>query len=127
MARRVYDTGQASPEEVADVLRLLAEYDIPHYRTPSGVFGLTPGALWVRDDADYAKARRLIEGYDRARAERVRAEYTQRNARLGHGPLRATLRNAWRLLSERPSQAILYLTVILLLIALHVLFFKALS
>ncbi len=68
MARRVYDTGQASPEEVADVLRLLAEYDIPHYRTPSGVFGLTPGALWVRDDADYAKARRLIEGYDRARA-----------------------------------------------------------
>lgn len=127
MARRVYDTGQASAEEISDVLRLLAEHGIPHYQTPSGIFGLISGALWVRDDADYAKARTLIEDYDRARAERVRAEYAQRNAQPGYGPLRATLLNARRLLSERPSEAILYLTVILLLIALHLLFFKAFS
>lgn len=127
MARRVYDTGQASLEEISDVLRLLTKHDIPHYQTPSGIFGLISGALWVCDDADYAKARTLIEAYDRERAERVRAEYTQRNAQLGHGPLRATLLNARRLFSERPTEAILYLTVILLLVALHVLFFKAFS
>ncbi|MDX1487039.1 MAG: DUF6164 family protein [Acidiferrobacterales bacterium] len=127
MARKVYDTGQASAEEVSDVLQLLAEHEIPHYQTPSGVFGLISGALWVRDDADYVKARALIEDYDRVRAQRVRAEYAQRNARPGQGPLQATLRNARQLLSERPSEAILYFTVILLLIALHVLFFQAFS
>lgn len=127
MARRVYDTGQASADEVRDVLRLLAEHDIPHYQTPSGIFGLTAGALWVRDDVDYAKARTLIEDYDRARAERVRAEYAQRTPGFGPGPLRAALLNARRLLSERPTETILYFTVVVLLIALHVLFFKALS
>lgn len=125
MARRVYDTGHASPEEVDDVLRLLRTHNIPHYRTPSGVFGLTAGALWISHDADYARARRLIEDYDRERAQRVRAEYAQRSA--GHGPLQATLNNVRRLMNERPHEAVLYITVILLLIALHVLFFKALS
>ncbi len=127
MARRVYDTGHASPEEVSDVLQLLREHDIPHYQTPSGIFGLTSGALWVSRDADYAKARTLIEEYDRGRAERVRAEYLRRHVRFGHGPLRATLVNVRRRLRERPSEIILYITVIMFLIALHVLFFKALS
>jgi hypothetical protein len=127
MARRVYDTSHASSEEVSDVLRLLREHHIPHYQTPSGIFGLASGALWVSHDADYAKARTLIEKYDRERVQRVRAEYARRNIRPGHGPLRATLVNIRRALSERPYQVILYVTVILLLIALHVLFFKALS
>ncbi|MFQ5936338.1 MAG: DUF6164 family protein [Acidiferrobacterales bacterium] len=127
MARRVYETGHASAEEVDDILRLLHEHQIRHYETPAGFFGLSPGAIWVRSSADYAKARKLIEEYDRARAQRVRAEYARQVAQTGHGPVLATLANVWRFVSERPYEALLYVAVIAVLVAIHVLFFRALS
>lgn len=127
MTRRVYDLANASLEEVEEVLTVLRDADIAHYQTPSGVFGLAPGAIWVKNDGDYEAARKLIEAHDRARAQRVRAEYARLTAASGHGPLRATLVNLRRLASERPLQALLYAAVLALVIAFHVLFFRALT
>lgn len=127
MTRRVYDLANASPEEVEAVLALLADNGIAHYQTPSGIFGLAPGAIWVNSDGDYEAARKLIEALDRARAQRVRAHYAELAAVSGHGPLRATLVNVRRLVSERPLQALLYAAALALVIAFHVLFFRALA
>lgn len=126
MTRRVYDSANASPEEVEDVLGVLSDHDIAHYQTPSGIFGLAPGAIWVSNDADYERARKLIEVYDQARAQRVRAEYTRRAAMSGHTSLRATLVNLRQLATERPLQALWYAVVLVLLVAFYVLFFRAL-
>jgi Family of unknown function (DUF6164) len=127
MTRRVYDLANASPEEVEEVLAMLSDANIAHYQTPSGLFGLAPGAIWVKYDGDYEQARRLIEAHDRARAQRVRTEYAKLAAASGHGPLRATLVNLRRLATERPLQALLYAAVLTLVIAFHVLFFRALA
>jgi Family of unknown function (DUF6164) len=127
MTRRVYDLADASAQEVEEVLEVLSEHDIAHYQTPGGIFGLAPGAIWVSNDADYEEARKLIEAHDQARAQRVRAQYAERAAVSGHGPLGATLLNVRRLVTEHPLQALLYAAVLVLLIAFHVLFFKALA
>lgn len=127
MTRRVYDLADASPEEVEGVLGLLSDHGIAHYQTPGGIFGLVPGSIWVRNDADHERARKLIEVYDQARAQRVRAEYAKRAAMSGHGPLRATMLNVRRLVTERPLQAFVYAAALMLLIAFHLLFFRALA
>ena len=127
MARRVYDTGDAVAEEVSAILALLTTHNIPHYETPSGVFGLTPGAIWVAQDADYQAARRLIEDYDRSRAERVREEYAQRAAGEGQSRLAARLSNTRRLVSQNWNNIWLYSVIIIFLIMIHWLFFRAIS
>ena len=127
MTRRVYDLADASGEEVEGVLEVLRNADIAHYQTPSGIFGLAPGAIWVNNDGDYQEARRLIEAHDRARAQRVRAEYIRLAAASGQGPLRATLANLRRLATDHPLQALLYATVLALVVVFHVLFFRALA
>ena len=127
MTRRVYDLADASPEEVQAVLALLGDNKIAHYQTPSGLFGLAPGAIWVKNDVDYEAARKLIEAQDEARAQHVRAQYAELNTASGHGALRATVVNVRRLATERPLQALLYVAVLALIIAFHVLFFRALT
>lgn len=123
MAKKVYETNWASPEEVSDVLALLQRHAISHYETPRGVFGLSMGAIWVENDSDYDTARQIIEEYDKARALRVRQQY--QSAAQGTG-LVATFLNVRRLIVERPYEAVLYLAIIAGLIAIHWWFFKAL-
>lgn len=124
MAKKVYDTNQASSEEVSDILARLQRHAIPHYETPKGVFGLSMGAIWVKDDSDYEMARQIIEEYDKAHALRVRQQYESGDHETG---LVATLLNVKRLVVERPQQALLYVVIIAGLIAIHWWFFKALS
>ncbi|MFQ6021430.1 MAG: DUF6164 family protein [Acidiferrobacterales bacterium] len=124
MARRVYDTGGASDEEVSDILELLTANNIPHYETPAGVFGLTPGAIWVTREADYQAARRLIEDYDRSRAERVREEYAKRAVAQGRTSLSARLSNVRRQVAQNPRNVLLYIVIIIFLILIHWLFYR---
>jgi hypothetical protein len=125
--RRVYDKAHASAEEIDDVLALLRAHDIPHYQTPTGLFGLAAGAIWVSRDADYPRARALIEQYDHAHAARVRYEYAERETSTRWPSLLATLENLRRLVVLRPLQALLYMIALLLMVALNVAFFRALS
>lgn len=124
MAKKVYDTNWASSEEVSDILALLQRHAIPHYETPKGIFGLSVGAIWVKDDSDYETARQIIEEYDKARALRVRQQHE--SAARGTG-LVATLLNVRRLIVERPHEALLYVVIIAGLIAIHWWFFSTLS
>ncbi len=124
MAKKVYDTNWASAEEISDILALLQRHAISHYETPKGVFGLSVGAIWVKQDSDYERARQIIEEYDKARAQRVRQQYE--SATHGSG-IAATLLNVQRLIVERPHQALSYIVIIAALVAVHWWLFKALS
>lgn len=127
MARRVYDTGGASDEEVSDILRLLKEHNISYYETPKGIFGLAPGAIWVTRDSDYQEARRLIEDYDSSRAQRVREEYARRAAEAEGSDLIRVLSSIRKLVSQNSHNVLLYAVIIVFLIIIHWLFYRAIS
>jgi len=52
------------PEAEADAVRtLLLEGNIDFYETTSGNWGFSVAGIWIRNNDDKLKARKLIEGY----------------------------------------------------------------
>lgn len=62
-------------DEVDDVRALLGARTIPYYETKPSPWGISAGGIWIREDADFAAARRAFDDYERERSARVRAEY----------------------------------------------------
>lgn len=62
-------------DEAFEVRELLGEHDISFYETTAGNWGISMPAIWLNDDADYKKARVLLDSYQQDRALRMRAEY----------------------------------------------------
>ena len=63
MAKRIFEIGAAPESEVEGVRSALREYGVAFYETPQGNYGRSMAALWVENDADYSKARQVIEQY----------------------------------------------------------------
>ena len=61
-------------DEADDVRRFLDSGGIGYYETPPSFWGISAGGIWIRDDGDFAEAKRLMTAYQRARQERARAE-----------------------------------------------------
>ena len=75
MAKKLIITRNMPDDEVADIERLLRDNDIPFYLTPAGNWGISVPAFWVESADDYPRARKLLDDYEAARQQRVRAEY----------------------------------------------------
>jgi len=67
-------------DEQEDIHALLAEASIEFYETPPGLFGLSPAALWVREEVQLERARQLLAEYQIGRAQRVRIEFERARA-----------------------------------------------
>lgn len=64
------------PDDEADEIReLFASHDVRYYETPPSRWGISMGGFWVHDDDEAARARSLLEGYQRERRARQRTEY----------------------------------------------------
>lgn len=74
MAKRVFDARSAPEEEIAGVREALTAHGIDFYETRAGNWGFGSPALWVRDPAEHARARRVIEEFQAAWRRRARAE-----------------------------------------------------
>lgn len=98
-------------EEADDVRAFLDAHRIGWYQTRPGPLGITAGAIWIRDDADYPQARRLMDAYQAQLRERVRAERAQAEAR-------GEAERFGSLLRERPTWVLLRVVAIALLLAL---------
>jgi hypothetical protein len=67
------------PEDEADEVReLLTEHDIDFYETPAGNWGVSMPALWLRNNAELAKAQVLLHDYQQQRFITQRELYLQR-------------------------------------------------
>ena len=75
MAKKLIVMRNMPDDEVEDIEALLSDNDIAFYQTPAGNWGISMPAFWVRDDAEYPRARALLDRYQEARQQRVRAEY----------------------------------------------------
>src|SRR5690606_10604231 len=63
------------PEDEADEVRgFLRAHDIGFHETRPSRWGISHGGIWISEDADYPRARRLMDDYQAARQARARAE-----------------------------------------------------
>lgn len=103
------------PDDEADEVRtLLRAHGIDFYETPPNRWGVTMGAIWLRDDNQADEARRLLAQYQQDRQARARAEYEHRR-RTGD------LDTFWALLLRDPVRVLVYLVTaaaVLLLVSL---------
>ena len=69
------------PDDEADDIRaLLEKQHVDYYETTAGNWGISMPGIWVEDDTDLERARKLIDVYQQQRHRNLRAEYTQRQA-----------------------------------------------
>lgn len=102
------------PDDEADEIRdLLTEKEIEYYETSAGNWGISLPALWIRDDSRYPEAKKLLEAYQIARTQRVRAEY----ARLKRAGKQKTLKDSFL---ENPLVFIAYIFIVIALLYLPI-------
>jgi len=93
MSKLLLNLRHVPDDEVDDVRRFLDAGGIGYYETPPSFWGVSAGGIWIRDDGDFAEAKRLMAEYQRVRQARARAQHAeaQRNgtAQTFAGVLRA--------------------------------------
>lgn len=64
-------------DEYAEVSALLNRHALEHYRTEPSRWGISHGALWLVEEQDLARARALLDEYQRQRGETARAAWAE--------------------------------------------------
>ncbi len=100
-------------DEAEEIRQLLTEHAIEFYETSAGNWGISFAGIWLRDRAQLARAKALIEAYQRERQARARAAYEQQ---LREGSQRRMV----DLIRENPIRFLIYLAVIGLVLTLSV-------
>lgn len=111
MAKRLFNLRDVPDDEADAVRALLDEHHIEWYETRPGPFGLTSGAIWLRESDQATRAKELLDGYQRQRVKQMRA-LREQALREGRAETFASL------LRERPLWVLLRIVAIALLLAL---------
>lgn len=99
MARLLFRMRHVPEEEARAVRELLDRHDVRWFETGAGRWGISFPAIWVARDEEFARARRLLDGWQEEHSARMRRLHALRRER-GEAP---TLRSAFR---ERPLRFI---------------------
>ncbi len=81
MARRLMNLRHVPDDEREDIHALMKANGIACYTTPPGLFGLSAGAIWLKDGDDHARARELMDAYQAERARQARAAWQEARER----------------------------------------------
>jgi hypothetical protein len=120
MATLLFKLNQVPDDEAEDIRKLLDDGGFDVYETSAGFFGLGVAAIWLRDPSDIARARELIDDYQRKRADTMKADYQSRIAN-GEEP------GFWQQSLQHPLRSLGVLAVIALILAVLMLpFWKTL-
>lgn len=111
MACRLFNLRHVPQDEADEVRSLLREHGILFHETSSGFLDLMSAAIWVSDEAQYDRARELLDIYQQERSQRTRAEYLQKKANNELPGFSDHLR-------RQPITVLVYLLVALLLLSL---------
>ena len=75
MAKLLLNLRNVPDDEADEVRGWLKESGIEHYETTPGSWGISSGGIWIREDAQIARARALMAEYQAGRTRRARAEH----------------------------------------------------
>lgn len=73
MSKLLLNLRYVPDDEAADVRKLLDDQDIAWYETDPGNWWISAGGIWVKHDADLARAREAMAAYQADRAQVARA------------------------------------------------------
>lgn len=104
MPVKLFSLRNVPHDEAEEVRALLTKHAIDYYETPAGMWGISMPAIWLQDEDQLARAKSLLEAYQRARAEHARGAYAQLKAEGKH-------RTVFDALRENPLRFILYICV----------------
>ena len=76
--KKVFSCGGVPEDEINDVRRILFDAKIAIWESPKSNWGFQNQAFWVHNKKDYAKARQLIDGYQKQRAARFGSRRSRR-------------------------------------------------
>lgn len=105
MSRLLIKLRHAPDDEIEEIRNLLQEHRIAFYETQSGPWGISAAAIWIKDDADYDRAKSLLDRYEEDRFREQRAAYDQLRR---SGQQRTFLQN----FLENPVQVVLYTLIV---------------
>jgi len=113
MSALLFRLRDAPDDEVEEIRRLLTDNAIEFYETSAGNWGISFAGIWVKDKAQRAEAKALIDDYEKERETRVRAEYDQQ---VKEGRERTIL----DVIRENPIRFIIYMAVIVLVLTISI-------
>ena len=105
MAILLFPLRHVPDDEAEEVRALLRSHGIDFYETPASAFGVSAGAIWLRDDTQLGLARELLDAYQAQRYATQRQHHEDLN-RQGQ---RRTIAHIFR---ESPLRFVVYLAVI---------------
>ena len=111
MAKLLFNLRNVPDDEADEVRQLLTAHGVDWYETRPGNWGISTGALWLREASAYPEARRVLDDYQRQRRDAAR-ELAREQERL-HG--RQTFLG---LLRERPGYVLPRLLAIVAMVVL---------
>lgn len=109
MPVRLFSLSNVPDDEAADVRELLGREGIDFYETEAGNWGVSPAAIWLRDEKQFGRARALIDAYEEERGARMRAAYA-RDKQEG------SARTVFDVIRENPLRFAVYAAVIALVV-----------
>lgn len=78
MAIRLFSLQDVPNDEAEEITELLHENGISIYETPSGNWGASMSAIWLKDVEQLGKAKALLKAYHNERQARMHNEYNSR-------------------------------------------------
>lgn len=111
MSRLLLNLRNVPDDEVLEIRALLDEHGLAYFETEPSRWGISMGGIWLHDESDYETARRLLDGYQQSRKERMQAAH--REARAS-----GRAETLWRRLRRRPVEMLVYLAVAALILVL---------
>ena len=113
MSVQLFRLRNVPDDEAGEIRQLLSEHGIEFYETPAGNWGISVHALWLNDETQYARAKKLIEEYQLDRSQRVRLETQQK---IEKGEYETFIQR----IVNRPVQFLMTLAIILLILYLSI-------
>lgn len=74
MAKMLLNLRHVPDDEADEVRAFLDANRIAWYETRPGLFGVSLGAIWIRDNEDHDQAKRLMATYQEGRQAKMRAQ-----------------------------------------------------
>lgn len=101
----------APEDEIEQVRALLTANHIDFYEVPPSFMGFNAGGIWLRDTAQKAEVRALLNTYQQQRAEQARQDWEDKKQQGVH-------LTQWQMIKARPVRSALTLIGITLLLGL---------